>query len=193
MGISIKNLSKAFGENTVLSNLNAELPTSGLARIVGSSGSGKTTLLRIIAGLDTDYTGSIEGVGTISFMFQEHRLFPWLNALDNVTVASFEDNSEENRESAAKMLRVLGFSDDSMRLKPSQLSGGMKQRVSLARALLRKSDVLILDEPSKELDRELVAVVASLIKEHAAGRLVLLVSHDSELDELIADCEIAVQ
>lgn len=192
MGISIRDLSKSYGEKTILSSLSAELPTVGLVKVSGNSGTGKTTLLRIIAGLDNDYSGTVDGVGSVSFMFQDHRLFPWLGALENVIVAAFESNSEANRNEAIEMLKTLGFSDDEMRLKPAQLSGGMKQRVSLARALLRNSDVLILDEPTKELDRNLISIVCALIRGIASQRLVLLVSHDTTLDELIEDYEIHI-
>ena len=192
MGILIENLTKSFKEHTLFSNFSCEFPERGLVKVGGVSGAGKTTLLRMISGLDTDYSGNISGVGTVSYLFQEYRLFPWLSALDNVVVADFEKHDLDGRDSSIVLLRRLGFSDESMLLKPSKLSGGMKQRVSLARALLRDSDVLLLDEPTKELDPALVRTVGELIAEAAKSRLVLLVSHDNSLNTLDFKFEITV-
>ena len=192
MGIIINSLTKAFGENILFSDLSVELPDIGLVRISGVSGAGKTTLLRMIAGLDSEYSGSISGFSSVSYAFQEYRLFPWLSALDNILVASFDKAGEKEKQRATNMLARLGFSDEAMQLKPSKLSGGMKQRVSLARAFLRDADVLILDEPTKELDAALVKTVAEIICEAAASRLILLVTHDSQLDDMPAAAEISV-
>ena len=184
MGITIKNLTKAFEGNIVIDNLSFSLPSFGLFRIGGASGVGKTTLLRIIAGLDKEYSGEVVGVGSTSFAFQEYRLFPWLSAIDNIAVASFEDTSTIQKKESEKILLRLGFNESEAHLRPSQLSGGMKQRVSLARAFMRKSDVLILDEPTKELDLKLIEVVKELICEASQDRLVIIVTHDTSLDEL---------
>lgn len=184
MGILIESLTKRFGDKTVIADLTCSLPDKGIVKVIGDSGAGKTTLMRMISGLDTDYSGSISGVGVVSYLFQEHRLFPWLSAVDNVTVAAFTTPDAENKTAAEKMLMRLGLSTEEIALKPSKLSGGMKQRVSIARALLKNSDVIILDEPTKELDATLVGTVKDLISEAAESRLVLLVSHDSSLDDL---------
>ena len=184
MGIRIENLTKSFGEKLLFSDLSCSLPDKGLVKVIGASGKGKTTLLRIIAGLDNDYTGVVEGVGTVSYLFQEHRLFPWLNALDNIKVASFERPDPDSVRSAVAFLESLGLGEKDMGLKPSNLSGGMKQRVCIARAFLRSSDVLILDEPTKELDADLVNKVVRLIEEESKSRLVILATHDSVADEM---------
>lgn len=192
MGILINSLCKSFGDKSVISYLTCELPDVGLVKVSGVSGAGKTTLLRILSGLDREYTGSITGVGSVSYLFQEHRLFPWLSALDNVLVAAFEKNDPESKAASEDMLIKLGFSEGDMSLKPSKLSGGMKQRVAIARALLRSADVLILDEPTKELDAALVDTVSRLIEHEAKLRPVILVSHDSTLDALEYTYEINV-
>ncbi len=184
MGITIKNLAKAFGDTPIIDSLNLTLPDRGLYRIGGPSGVGKTTLLRIIAGLDSEYSGEVSGVEAVSFAFQEYRLFPWLGALDNILIAAFEEASLENREKSKSMLMRLGFTEDEMNLRPSQLSGGMKQRVSLARAFLRPAPILLLDEPTKELDPNLVDAVSELIFEASAERLVIVVTHDTYFDNL---------
>ena len=184
MGIVIKNLTKAFGDTPIIDKLSLTFPEQGLYRIGGPSGVGKTTLLRIIAGLDTEYIGEVSGVEKVSFAFQEYRLFPWLTALDNVVVAAFDDASSENREKAKETLMRLGFTEDEIHLRPSQLSGGMKQRVSLARAFLRSAPLLLLDEPTKELDINLVDAVREMIVEASAERLVILVTHDTYFDDI---------
>lgn len=188
MGISILNLTKAFDEKVIFDKLSHVFPTAGVALISGKSGCGKTTLLRIISGIDKIYSGSIVVNGRVSFAFQEYRLLPWLSAVDNVTVAAFESATSEARSAAQDTLRRLGFSERDMHLYPSELSGGMKQRVSLARAFLADSEILILDEPTKELDKDLAKTVYSMISEASVDRLVLLVTHENVPDDMpIAD------
>lgn len=182
MGIVVTDLTKTFDDKTLFSNLSFALGDTGLVRITGPSGVGKTTLLRIIAGIDKDFSGSVDRDGDISYLFQEHRLLPWLSALDNVIVASFNVADESDKESVRALLYRLGFSDNELLRKPSKLSGGMKQRIALARALARRSDILLLDEPTKELDSSLVSTVADIIREESNRRLVIFVSHDPLLD-----------
>ena len=120
----------------------------------------------------------------MSFAFQEYRLFPELSALDNVMIASV-DNSDADRLEAVSLLSKLGFSTEDTSLFPSELSGGMKQRVSLARALLKKAPVLLLDEPTKELDPALCERVCEMIRKCAEERTVLLVTHKDSDAELL--------
>jgi len=178
MSLRIKHLSKSFGKRTILSDFSYDFDDNGVYILRGESGIGKTTLLRIIAGLDKSYSGEIVGggIGNVSFAFQEYRLFPELSALDNVMIASVE-NDDSDRLRAVSLLTELGFTRDDMRLLPSDLSGGMKQRVSLARAFLKKAPLLLLDEPTKELDPALCETVCEIIKKIAEERLVILVTH----------------
>ena len=184
MGISIKNLCKSFDSKTVLDNISFDFPDTGVVLISGRSGSGKTTLLRIISGIDRIFDGEITGVDDVSFAFQEYRLLPWATVIDNLTVAAFHNAGPDEAHKSREMLFSLGFSENELSLYPSQLSGGMKQRVSLARAFLRDSRVLILDEPTKELDRELCNTVYRLIYEQAKTRLIILVTHEDVPDWL---------
>lgn len=186
MGIIVADLNKVFDGRVVLKGLSFKLGDNGLVRVAGPSGVGKTTLLRIIAGIDKEYEGSVVIDGDISFLFQEHRLMPWLSALDNILVASFDKADDNDKEAVITLLHRLGFTDEEIMLRPSKLSGGMKQRISLARALARRSEILLLDEPTKELDAALVSTVAELIREESEKRLVFLVSHDPLLDSLEA-------
>lgn len=189
MSLIIKNLKKNFGRKTIFDNFSYSFNDTGIYALTGESGIGKTTLLRIIAGLDKDFSGSIEAPKKVSVAFQEHRLFPNLSALDNLICINSDRKNKADKSKASKMLSSLGFSDEDMGLFPDELSGGMKQRVSLARAFLYDAPILLLDEPTKELDAENAKRVKSIIKAMAENRLVILVSHSSEdLSDL--NCEI---
>lgn len=190
MSLKIQNLTKRFGKKMIFSDLSYCFAHKGLYVLRGKSGIGKTTLLRIIAGLDKDYSGEIigGGIGQVSFAFQEYRLFPQLSALENVMLAS-EDNSDSDKIKATDLLTRLGFLPEDMKLLPSELSGGMKQRVSLARAFLKNAPILLLDEPTKELDPLLCERVCEIIRDIAQNRLVILVTHKEE-DVLLLDGEL---
>lgn len=180
MALVIKNLRKNFGRKIIFHNFSYSFADRGIYALTGESGIGKTTLLRIIAGLDKDCSGEISGAENISVAFQEHRLFPTVNAIDNIVLAISERKNEADVKRAFDMLKRLGFGDADMNLYPDELSGGMKQRVSLARAFLYDSKILLLDEPTKELDEENASRVRAIIKELSKNRLVILVSHNNE-------------
>lgn len=185
--LTIKNLSKSFGKKEIFNGFSYEFSDKGLYRIKGASGIGKTTLLRIISGIDKKYTGSVIGGGysNVSFAFQEYRLFPNLTILENITESSFKNADENDVFKAQDLLLTLGFSEHDFSLLPAELSGGMKQRISLARAFLREAPILLLDEPTKELDERLCNIVRDLIKKEAEKRLVILVTHsDSDVEAL---------
>ena len=181
MSLVIKNLIKSFGDKQIFSDFSYEFSDTGIYLLRGDSGVGKTTLLRIIAGLDNQFSGEVDGGGipNVSFAFQEYRLFPDLSALDNVLLAT-ESTSNETMSKARTILFEIGLSERDILLRPSELSGGMKQRVALARAFMKDAPILLLDEPTKELDRELCAIVRKKIKEISKSRLVLIVTHKSE-------------
>ena len=178
--LEIKNLCKKYEEKVLFDSFSYSFAGCGLYTLVGESGIGKTTLLRIIAGLDTNYTGEVigGGIGRVSMAFQEYRLFPNLSALDNIIFAISDGKDKAVWQNAVGMLKRLGFSDEDMRLLPSELSGGMRMRVSLARAFLKDTPILLLDEPTKELDPQNANIVRQIISEIAVSRLVILVSHD---------------
>lgn len=175
MALALTNLSVSFGEKSVIHHLSYSFPEHGCVLITGESGSGKTTLLRLIAGLAKPDEGKISGGKNVSFAFQEYRLFPSLSAVENVAVAV--SLQKKDLSSAVEMLMQLGFTKEETALYPDALSGGMKQRVSLARAFLKSAPVLLLDEPFKELDPALAEKVAEIIRAQAAWRLVLLSAH----------------
>ena len=152
----------------------------------GESGKGKTTLLRLIAGLDTAFEGEIVGGGAtnVSFSFQEYRLFEQLNALENVTVI-YKEQTEENRDIAKNTLDALGISGKDQLLCPDEMSGGMKLRVSIARALCKSAPVLLLDEPTRELNSECIEKIAKLINERKHIQTVIIVTHDNSIEEML--------
>ena len=178
MNLKIESLTKKFGDKTVLENFSYEFPTSGICIITGASGIGKTTLLRMISGLDNDYCGKIYngGFGNVSYMFQEYRLFPHISAIKNVVAVTSEGDDDEKR--AMELLLHLGFTTEDLKKKPSALSGGMKQRVAFARAVMKDAPILILDEPTKELDDDSINAMTEIITEESHKRLVIIVTHD---------------
>ncbi len=177
--ISVKNLSKSFGATPVLRELSFEIASGEHVFLSAPSGKGKTTLLRLLVGLEKPDGGVISGVDPreISYLFQEPRLFDRLTALENVTCIAPVPETVKAR--AVELLVSLGLSD-ALDKYPPQLSGGMKQRVALARALVLNRPVLLLDEPFTALDEELKETVRSLVANCAAGKTLLLVSHDPE-------------
>ena len=191
MALILNDISKSFGEKTLFSHFSMPFEEKGLYSLIGASGSGKTTLLRMIAGLDNDYSGNISGGGieNVSIMFQEYRLFPTLTAFENVIIPNGDINDITLRDYALKLFHTLGFTESEMQLKPNQLSGGMKQRVSFIRAILRDKPILLLDEPTKELNETVRNAMAQIISSEAKKRTVILVSHnESEHISLNTTC-----
>ena len=190
MILALENIKKKFDDRTVINDFSYHFKDRGVVALTGPSGVGKTTLLKIILGLDKKIKGErivADGV-KFSAAFQEHRLLPHLSALKNVVTFAFDSPSDEQIDKAKKLLIHFGFSDDEMNLYPAELSGGMKQRVSLVRAFMRECDVLILDEPTKELDAQLVKTVLEYIKKFSENKLVITVSHViSDVEFLDAD------
>ena len=182
MSLIIKNLTKKFDDKTIIDNLSYEFPDHGVVAITGESGIGKTTLLRIISGLEKNYDGEVLGSGfsNVSFAFQEYRLFSNLSALDNVIFAISDTKNEAVVKKAKDMLLSLGLKESDFDLFPGELSGGMKQRVSLARAFLKDAPTLLLDEPTKELDKENITLLTAVIQKISEGRLVVIVTHSLE-------------
>lgn len=182
MNLSILNLKKSFGEKKIFNGFSYVFNNTGVYALTGESGTGKTTLLRLIAGIDTSYSGTIigGGIGNVSFAFQEHRLFPTLSALENIVLANHDEQTIEANAEAENMLLSLGIAKKDMHLAPSELSGGMRARVALARAFLKKAPILLLDEPTSELDAENADLVRKIIRKQSENRLVIIVTHNLE-------------
>lgn len=164
--VSIQQLHKSYQHQQknalkVLEHINLDVKAGEFISIVGSSGCGKSTLLRLLVGLEHDYQGKIQVDGqTIQgtslkrgIVFQDHRLFPWLSVQENVRVALHNSQLTKNEENALihehlALVRLTQFKD----AYPSQLSGGMNQRVAIARSLVNRPEILLLDEPFGALD-----------------------------------------
>ena len=179
MPIVISGLSKAFGEKQVLENFSCTLPAPGLTALMRPSGVGKTTLFRILLGLEKPDSGVIFGMEgkTLSVVFQEDRLFPDLTVLQNAEVAG--TNGEA-------WLARLGLQSE-LSAYPQSLSGGMRRRVSIARAICRNGDVFLLDEPFQGLDRERKRDVMEIFRQLKKEKPVLLITHDPEEADFLAD------
>lgn len=179
--IVVKNLNKGFGDLKVLDDFSEVFEEGRTSCIMGSSGCGKTTLLNILMGLLQMDSGTVSGVpARLSAVFQEDRLLPGFSAIQNIAFVCPKVPKKTIIEHLARI--GLGEAAD----KPvSELSGGMKRRVAIARAVLARSELMILDEPFKGLDEETRAVVAEYLAEEAKGRTIIMVTHDEEEVQLV--------
>lgn len=200
MSLVINNVSKQFdnAESPTLNNINLEIKKGEFICVIGRSGCGKSTLLNLIAGLERPSEGSItldgdEITGPSSkrtVMFQEHALFPWLNTIENVkfglNIAGV--SKKEQEEIAMKYLNMVDlgeYRDYAIH----QLSGGMRQRVSLARALSMNSEVLLMDEPFSSLDKQ----TSNALREELQNiwmqthRTIFFITHSVEEAVFLAD------
>lgn len=183
--ILLRDLSFRYGKKTILDGYSLTLHGPGIHTLTGPSGCGKTTLLRLILGLQKPTSGSVSVSEKPVAAFQEYRLFPWLDAAENVAIARSTRNSREMLDEAMDLLRSFGFSDSEMHAYPDQLSGGMKQRISICRALFSESNLLLFDEPTKELDQALRETVCAAFRRRAENSLILLTTHRMEEIELL--------
>ncbi len=187
--IRLNGVSQSYGGLAVLQNINLEIRRGEFVAVVGPSGCGKTTLLDLISGHLTPTGGTVETTGRIRTIFQRDSLFPWLTARQNILLGLREVKSETERERELTELLTLIRQTDFADYYPRQLSGGMRQRVQLARALAGNSDILLMDEPFSSLDyqtrlrlrRELSLLLIS------RPRTVVLVTHDIEEAAQLAD------
>ena len=179
MDVTTENLSVSFGEKQVLRALSLTFPAGSCTAVMGPSGCGKTTLLRVLMGLEKTYTGCVSGVPEKrSAVFQEDRLLPFKTVLENITLIGAE------KETALYMLAQLGIAEAADKY-PSELSGGMRRRAAIARALSAEYGCLILDEPFAGLDKENIEKAAALISEGVGGKTLIAVTHSEREAELL--------
>lgn len=199
--IEVKDIHKSFGTLEVLKGVNLRVKQGEIVAIVGKSGAGKTTLLQLIGTLDRPTNGQVLIDGTdvftlndtqlaafrnkhIGFIFQFHQLLPEFTALENVCIPAMiaREKVADYQLRAKQLLTDLGLADR-MEHKPNELSGGEKQRVAAARALMMKPSIILADEPTGSLDeknkRELSELLLHLREQY--GQTILLVTHDKDL------------
>ena len=174
--IILKNIHKSFGEKQVLENLNAEFEYGKTSGIMGKSGCGKSTMLNIVMGiLDADHGEVLNVPEKISAVFQEDRLCEDFSAYTNVRLVC----PAEKKQEIINAFQRLGLGE-SVHKKVKELSGGMKRRVAIIRAVLSEWDLLIMDEPYKGLDENTRKDVIDFVTENASGKTVIMVTHDEE-------------
>jgi NitT/TauT family transport system ATP-binding protein len=197
--ITCRDVSVRFtGARDVLRGIDLDVAAGGALSLVGPSGCGKTTLLRCIAGLQSATSGSIEPVpatvpaGSMAYVFQEPALLPWLDAVHNVMLPLDivgRGTRPERRSAAERWLGEVGFAGTDRTKYPAELSGGMRMRVSLARALVTEPAILLLDEPFAALDDLLRTRLTELLLDlHARHpRTMVLVTHNIGEAILVGD------
>ncbi|MBQ2495020.1 MAG: ABC transporter ATP-binding protein, partial [Prevotella sp.] len=202
--IDIKGIRKSFGSLEVLKGIDLHIQKGQIVSIVGPSGAGKTTLLQIIGTLDKPNSGSIivNGIDIstlnakkisdfrnqhIGFVFQFHQLLPEFTALENIMIPAYiaGKSNKEAKSRALELLEFMGLSDRASH-KPNELSGGEKQRVTVARALVNNPAVILADEPSGSLDSKNKAELHQLFFDlrDKFGQTFVIVTHDEELAKI---------
>jgi ABC-type nitrate/sulfonate/bicarbonate transport system ATPase subunit len=187
--IRFEQVSFSYGKKEVLKDLSFTLENNTILAVMGPSGCGKTTLLQLAAGLRKPQSGKIAtDAARISYVFQEPRLFPWMTVRENVAAVMNEKDKTIANAQIDELLRLVGL-DGSAALLPAQLSGGMKSRVSLARALAYDGELYLLDEPFSALDEALREELTSLLLSHLRQRKAsaILVTHQRADAERLAD------
>lgn len=195
--LQTQNLTRTFGNVTALADFNLEVAPGEWVILMGPSGSGKTTLMNLIALLDTPSSGSIFLQGkdvarldeqartvlrreSIGMIFQQFHLIPHLTALENVMLAQYFHSLTDADEAAAALKRVR--LDHRLDHLPRQLSGGEKQRVCIARALINDPALILADEPTGNLDEENENTVLNILQElHTQGKTIILITHNPAL------------
>ena len=180
--LEISHLTKRFGEKTLFEDLGLTLTAPAV--LWAPSGWGKTTLLRILMGLEMPTSGTVQGVGKVSAVFQEDRLCPQLTAVENVALV-LPGPMDQYKKQIEKDFQQLGLDDAALSLPARKLSGGQKRRAALLRALWAESDTLLLDEPFTGMDPETMKKAAALLKARCQDRNVLLATHDHEAIEAL--------
>jgi NitT/TauT family transport system ATP-binding protein len=182
--IRIENINKRYDDNVIFENFKIDFYQNKINCILGKSGCGKTTLLNIISGViqnDTKDFKGIENLG-ISYIFQDDRLIEWLTVEDNIKlVIKKHYNEKEINELCDKYLKLVGIYEYK-NYYPQRLSGGIRQRVNIARAFIYPSKIIIMDEPFKSIDIKNKMIIMDNFKEILAkdNRTVLFVTHDIE-------------
>ncbi len=186
--ITLEKITFAYGKKTVLKDFSLSVAKGEIVGIMGPSGCGKSTLLGLVAGLKKPKSGSISlAAERISYVFQEPRLFPWMTVGENLTAVLPEPPKPDDPR-IEQVLAAAGL-EGCEDLYPSELSGGMKSRASLARAWLYDGDIFLLDEPFASLDEDLRHDLTERLARYfrERGKTVLYVTHQTEDAEELCD------
>lgn len=203
--ISVQNLVKKYGNNTVLNDISISIKEGDVVCIIGPSGSGKSTFLRCLNKLEEPTSGDIVIDGAhlmdkntdinlvrqhIGMVFQHFNLFPHLTVLENIILAPMDlkkVSRDEAEKNAIRLLDMVGLADKKD-MKPDNLSGGQKQRVAIARALAMNPDIMLFDEPTSALDPEMVGDVLNVMKNLAKqGMTMVIVTHEMGFAKEVAN------
>lgn len=180
--LEFNSVSFAYGEKTILKDFSFSAKEGVSTAVLGPSGFGKTTILNLACGFIKPQSGSITAFTSKrpSLVFQEDRLLPWLTALENLTAVNIE------KDRAAEYLEKVGLADCAYKY-PDELSGGMKRRLAIARALAFGGDVFFFDEPLRGLDIKTSAGILELIRKETAGKTVFIITHSPAEAFLLCD------
>ncbi|MCJ0543434.1 amino acid ABC transporter ATP-binding protein [Enterococcus cecorum] len=203
--IKVEHLSKKFGDNEVLKDINYEIKQGEVVVIIGPSGSGKSTFLRCMNLLETPTSGQILFEGQditdpkndifkmrekMGMVFQNFNLFPNMSVLDNITLSPVKvkkENKQAAETYAKELLQTVGLPDKANAY-PQSLSGGQQQRIAIARALAMKPDVMLFDEPTSALDPEMVGEVLGVMQRLAKeGMTMVIVTHEMGFAKEVGD------
>lgn len=196
--ISLKRISKSFGDNTILDNVNVEINQGQFVVIYGQSGGGKSTLLNIIGLIDNDFGGVITVMGKnnpklnsketqnllrnhISYLFQNYGLIDNETVMQNLDILFTRKVSKNDKALTSKQaLKKVGLDESYLNRKVFTLSGGEQQRIALAKVIIKDSDIIICDEPTGSLDEENKFNIIDILKQ-MTEKTIIIVSHDQEL------------
>ncbi|AIQ72083.1 MULTISPECIES: amino acid ABC transporter ATP-binding protein [Paenibacillus] len=203
--ISVRNLHKSFGTNTVLADISIDIFSQEVVVVIGPSGSGKSTFLRCLNLLEQPQGGEIVIEGTslmaastkindirteLGMVFQQFNLFPHMKVIENVMLAPVQVRKwspDKARQKALELLQKVGLSEKA-EMYPASLSGGQAQRVAIARALAMEPQIMLFDEPTSALDPEMVGEVLAVMKELAReGMTMVVVTHEMGFAREVGD------
>ncbi len=185
--MEITNIYKSFGEKKVISNLSLNFKKGEITFLLAPSGSGKTTLFNCIGNILKVDKGEVNYNGVISMVFQEDRLLPWFDCFHNVNIVC------KNKEKTLKFLNLTGLDKEDYNKFPSELSGGMKKRVSIARGLSKDYDIILLDEPFSSINDKFRKPIISYINKLKNDKIIIVISHNIDLAFSVGDKVVVFQ
>ena len=178
--IKLKGISKRYDSSVIFENLSYEFKDNGFYFLLGKSGSGKTTLLNLLGNLEVCTDGNIERDADVCYVFQEANLLTDFTVYENIKITGIED---EEIDTILESLQILDLKHKVIHI----LSGGEKQRVAIGRALAMGGEILLLDEPTGNLDEQNTNQILNILKEISKTRLVIMATHDTSIVEKYGD------